>query len=522
MKPYHPIQPKVFPSKPRQNKEGKKFKNFQIQKEFQSSTPISFEFSYKNNHRGLYMTTHNMYFIDLINDKIISNYPLKDTSLSCGHIRSDGKLIYYGSEEGTVRVYEPEKKINITSFDKSFKTKVNSLSSHLNKLVACSNDLTMKYFSLENKIPIVIFEKCFSDYVLVNRFYDENIILAGGMDKKLKLFDIRTGKQERSFRSSNNQPINEIKVDSKGRIFVSSDNQISEIEYSEYKEINHNTPMHSSIKRMILSENRLFSISNSADNYVSVCNYDLKKLYNIKQGCGVIDFDITETLLKYAVVDEEGKLTIKQKASNEDNQIEETDEFDVLNPEKYSSKTISKNYSYFNRGQYGNNENSTENIDNDINVIKNEKTTKQKLQDYDLFIKKFMYKEALDAVLSKNNPEYTLSLIEELIKSNTFHIALLNRSHKEILPLLKFINWKIDDERYQSHVLSIYKCVIDYYFFTFGVGNDNKKEENDEEKVINEVDRINEKISCEIDVNLKVQSLKSKIRSVLVVRSIST
>jgi len=521
MKPYHPIQPKVFSAKPRQNKEGKKFKNFQIQKEFQSSNPISFEFSSKNNHRGLYMTTHNMFYFDLINDKVISNYPFKDTSLSCGHIRSDGKLVYYGSDEGSVRVYEPEKKINISSYDKSFKTKVNCISSNENKLIACSNDLTMKYFSLDNKSPITIFEKSFFDYILVNRFYNQQTILAGGMDKKLKLFDIRTGKPERSLQSTNNQPIADIRINSDGRIYICSDNQISEIDYVGFKEINKNTPIHSSIKKLILTDNRIFSISNSADSYVSVCNYDLKKLYNIKLGCEVIDFDITESLLKYSVVDENGKVNIKQKGLVNDKDQTEENEFDMLNPEKYASKTISKNYAYFNRGQYENLEfNKEDGSNTNLKVLHNEKTIKAKLQEYDIYMKKFMFKEALDSVLSQNNPEFILSLCEELIKRNSFHIALLNRSHKEILPLLKFISWKIDDDRYQSHILSIYKCFLDYYFFSFGV-IDNKKIEDDEEKVIYEVSMINEKINKEIEMNMKMKDLKSKIHSVVLVRSIN-
>jgi hypothetical protein len=49
------------------------------------------------------------------------------------------------------------------------------------------------------------------------------------------------------------------------------------------------------------------------------------------------------------------------------------------------------------------------------------------LQDYDKQLKKFQYKNALNAAFNKKNSAATVSLIEELIQRGTLEIALQGR-----------------------------------------------------------------------------------------------
>lgn len=53
---------------------------------------------------------------------------------------------------------------------------------------------------------------------------------------------------------------------------------------------------------------------------------------------------------------------------------------------------------------------------------------KKKLDDYDKYLKKFEYHNALDSALQKNNTEIIVSVIEELIDRNALKLALLNRN----------------------------------------------------------------------------------------------
>ena len=49
------------------------------------------------------------------------------------------------------------------------------------------------------------------------------------------------------------------------------------------------------------------------------------------------------------------------------------------------------------------------------------------MQDYDKQLKKFQYKNALNAAFNKKNSAATVSLIEELIQRGTLDIALQGR-----------------------------------------------------------------------------------------------
>lgn len=58
---------------------------------------------------------------------------------------------------------------------------------------------------------------------------------------------------------------------------------------------------------------------------------------------------------------------------------------------------------------------------------------------------------ALNAALEQKNPEVTMALVEELIqRGNGLEIALSNRSPDELKMVVKFIQWKVQDYRYQN------------------------------------------------------------------------
>jgi U3 small nucleolar RNA-associated protein 15 len=69
----------------------------------------------------------------------------------------------------------------------------------------------------------------------------------------------------------------------------------------------------------------------------------------------------------------------------------------------------SKNYRYFFRGQY-------EVVADSEDLLKTQKTKKQRLQPYEQNLKRFEYKSALNSALQTRNPEIVLTLIEELVE----------------------------------------------------------------------------------------------------------
>lgn len=155
-----------------------------------------------------------------------------------------------------------------------------------------------------------------------------------------------------------------------------------------------------------------------------------------------------------------------------------------------------KNYKYFNRGQY---EDNLE--DQDLALAKEKKN---KLQEYDSYLKKFQYHNALDCVLKKKNVELTITVLEELIDRNALKLALLNRSEEDLEILLKFISWKIRDPKTQNILIYVFNLIIEYYMPMYG-------RNSKIDKLFNE---ILKEIKEEIEFERKLKEIDEQIETV--------
>ena len=143
--------------------------------------------------------------------------------------------------------------------------------------------------------------------------------------------------------------------------------------------------------------------------------------------------------------------------------------------------------------------------ENEITAAKGKKI---KLQDYDIYLKKFQYHNALDAVLKKNNVEIILSLIEELIDRNALKLALMNRTEDDLVLLLNFIKWKIRDPKATNVLIYVLDLVIEYYMVMLDrsphvtrIFREINNIIQDEIKIENDLNEINNKIDLLININ---------------------
>lgn len=161
-----------------------------------------------------------------------------------------------------------------------------------------------------------------------------------------------------------------------------------------------------------------------------------------------------------------------------------------------------KNYKYFYRGQYNVMPDSDD-------IIQSMKSKKQKLQPYEVFLKKFQYKLALNAALEQKNPEVTMALIEELIqRGNGLEIALSNRSPDELKMVVEFIQWKVQDYRYQNVLVQMLRFVVDVYSGVIGKG----MEPEIDQIVIVDLKGV---LDNEVEVTQNLLQLKGQIDMVL-------
>jgi len=91
-------------------------------------------------------------------------------------------------------------------------------------------------------------------------------------------------------------------------------------------------------------------------------------------------------------------------------------------------------------------------------------------------LKRFEYRQALNAALKSNNPEIILSLIEELVERDALCIAIGNRDEEEVVKLFDFLIWKLPDHRYTQVLLEVARLSLDMYSGVIGLSDkfDNK------------------------------------------------
>mmetsp|Transcript_11487 Transcript_11487/g.19896 ORF Transcript_11487/g.19896 Transcript_11487/m.19896 type:complete len:719 (-) Transcript_11487:2256-4412(-) len=112
-------------------------------------------------------------------------------------------------------------------------------------------------------------------------------------------------------------------------------------------------------------------------------------------------------------------------------------------------------YSYFQRGAH------EKSHDPDDYLLLHQK--KQRLAEYDVFLRKFRYGDALDAVLAKRQPLAVIAVIEELGKRRGLTIALSNRDEETLDSILSFTIRFIDNPQYTSHLIGVAHILCDIY-----------------------------------------------------------
>ena len=351
------------------------------------------------------------------------------------------------------------------------------------------------------------YNKAHNDYIRCCKYFNDNDILTGSYDKKIKLWDIRENNCSLIF---DNKNINEdIFILDNNYFITTSDNEIVLYDIRKQEELNRITPLKTNISKLISSKNkeRLFLLAPNEKfiKILDLSNLSFQSLYSIKFNNKIVSFDISNDMNNYSIGFDNGEVLIKSKniineydESKALNYDEEEKNLELLDPSKYAEKSIVKNYKYFNRGQY------IKNLDRNTDIYI-EKQKKKKLQKYDIYIKKFLYHEALDYALKTKQTEIIMGVIEELINRNTLKMAILKRNEEDVILLLNFILLKIREPKIMNILIYIFDLMINYYIIFI--------EKNEE---INKLFKLIEKeINNEIQFEKELFNVKDEINNII-------
>lgn len=92
-----------------------------------------------------------------------------------------------------------------------------------------------------------------------------------------------------------------------------------------------------------------------------------------------------------------------------------------------------------------------------------EKKRAQRLQPYDKYLRKFNYREALNAALQSKQVVVIVSLFEEFIRRKSVNTAISGLNEVTIQPLLNFLTRYIIDPKYSKTLVVISNFVLGKY-----------------------------------------------------------
>jgi len=376
--------------------------------------------------------------------------------------RKDGKLIATGELSGYVQIFEVKKKIALRQYQKHTKA-VHAITFIPEKaaVVTGSDDLSVKSFDMTTSQITRNFGNIHTDYVrkVIGVPKEPELVLSGSYDCKINLLDFRLTKKPVSI-FDHTVPVESLEVFSSGNSFISVGGTLTtiwDIRKEDEPLFSFNTNLKTVTTVRMLPEGTKF-LTGSLDQHIKI--YDIKDtpklIHQLKYPAGIMSFDLTTTLSHIAVGMNDGQISIKSRTlkSAKDNEEEDVNEEYKYPKIDSSDKIVVRNYKYYNRGVYD----RPENFD-----VEYQGERKIKLQEYDRYLKKFQYKNALQAALETGRSDTIYSLIEELILRNELVKAVDTTDHEEIQTIFDYLTANISNPRYTSILLPLAELLIDKY-----------------------------------------------------------
>jgi WD40 repeat protein len=339
MKEYQPLSIKKFSKKSYKSTELKRIKKFKEDKAGDlKHTANTIKICQAHSNIVTFFAFDKIFHYDLTSEITNEKYPQLTDVITAGNVRKDGKIIYAGLANGVVNIYDAGKKLCLRSYSGYHKLQINSIdiADNLTHFVTSSNDLSFKIFETSRLEPLYSFDKVHSDYINITKFVDENIIISGGNDKIIKLWDIRSSSgsgssnmKRKPVKTFDNMSINSdiLILNTRDRFISTAENNLNMFDLRSDKMVYQINPMQSSIKKIVadFTQSRLFAIP-QGENFVKCIELgkeetpSMKNLFSLKFSKEISAFDISGDMNRYAVGFVDGQIQIKSR------NVEEEDE----------------------------------------------------------------------------------------------------------------------------------------------------------------------------------------------------
>ncbi|CAD7084700.1 unnamed protein product [Hermetia illucens] len=354
-----------------------------------------------------------------------------------GCFRKDGRLLVAGDEEGFVKLFDVSSR-NVLRFFRGHKAAVHRtfFTEDLLKVASFSDDKTVRLWDIATEKTINSFEG-HSDYIRAGSVNptSPNIILSGGYDNAIKMYDTRT--DSAVFSVDHGSPVESLLFLPTGGIFLSAGG--TEVKVWDVlaggKLLARLSQHHKTVTTLKLASNGRRILSGGLDRHV--------KVYDVATYQQVHNMDFPNSILSLGVAPEDQTLVVGMVDGLVSIQNMEQSDKEVKVEKKRA--LISSMH---------------------VDQVVPESTHGTEAK-YNHHLRKFEYSKALDCVMrayvTHKSPHITVSVLQELIHRKGLHRALAGRNHTSLGTIIRFILKHIGEHRFMRVLTDAAAVLLEVY-----------------------------------------------------------
>eukprot|EP00092_Neocalanus_flemingeri_P002568 GFUD01002750.1.p1 GENE.GFUD01002750.1~~GFUD01002750.1.p1 ORF type:complete len:527 (+),score=157.54 GFUD01002750.1:830-2410(+) len=388
----------------------------------------------------------------------------KDMCFS-GRWRRDGGLLCAGTGEGVVKV-----------FDVNTKTLLRVLSGHKGGVQACdfvcdrtgggtgtgvvswSDDKTVKIWDLPTESVVNTYTG-HEDYVRAGAVSVDqpDLVVSGGYDHRVLVWD-RRGGEGPTLTMDHGAPVEAVLVLPGGGLVASAGGSLIKIwDMVGGRLLASVSPHHKTVTSLCVSGGGKCLVSGSLDRQVVWTDLaTFRQVFNKQTPASVMSIGVggRDNCLVVGMLD--GLVQVHKR--KEDNVVDGM----RVDTKRYKK---AKSHKYLKHTQF---------TPSPGDLVVGEGKRDIELR-HDFLLRKFEYSKALDAVLkpyvARRKPEYTYSLMMELVRREGLKGALAGREEKQLCSVLQFVNKYLADSRFSAMMLHVANLLIELYLPEHGMSS---------------------------------------------------
>jgi U3 small nucleolar RNA-associated protein 15 len=361
-----------------------------------------------------------------------------------GTFRNDGQLIAAGDKNGSVKVFELTSRSILRQFKgHTCATHVSCFSPNGKHILSASDDKTIRCWDLATETAICVLEG-HEDYVRTATTVQAtpDLFLSGSYDHTVRLWDFRT--QSCVMKADHGSPVEHVLMFPSGSSCISAGNNIIKVwDVLQGGRLLTATSNHQkTVTCLSFDSAHRRLLSGSLDRQLKVYNVqDYKVVHSMNCAASILSLDLSPNENCLVVGMTGGYVSMRSQKTR----VEEKPVMPLFQPRPGTHR-------YYQRGQ------SVQPEENDMVV---ERLRHKSLAEYERFLRKFQYRNALDAALKTGRHVVITSLIQELIDRDGLKIALSGRDETTLEPILRFLT------KYKavSNNNAVCVCVCEYIVY---------------------------------------------------------